>query len=122
MNAREYQNLAMRTCAIPYDRDPLLELIPDNRKRGMLIHGVTLTSSEVGEVAGLVQKVYQGHELDDEHLIKELGDCMWMIAEICTSKGFNLDDVMQTNIDKLKARFPNGFESERSLHRKEGDI
>ena len=91
-------------------------------KKDMLYHGVFGLTSEAGEVAGLLQKVYQGHDLDDEHLIKELGDCMWMIAEICTSKGFNLDDVMQTNIDKLKARFPNGFEVERSLHRKEGDI
>ena len=109
LSANEYQKLAMRTASAKTEKD-------------MLYHGVFGLTSEAGEVAGLLQKVYQGHDLDDEHLIKELGDCMWMIAEICTSKGFNLDDVMQTNIDKLKARFPNGFEVERSLHRKEGDI
>ena len=109
LSGNEYQKLASRT-------------IGANTKNNMLYHGVFGLTSEAGEVAGLLQKVYQGHDLDDEHLIKELGDCMWMIAEICTSKGFNLDDVMQTNIDKLKARFPNGFEVERSIHRKEGDI
>ena len=109
MHGNEYQYLAMRTASA-------------KTKKDMLYHGVFGLTSEAGEVAGLLQKVYQGHDLDDEHLIKELGDCMWMIAEICTSKGFNLDDVMQTNIDKLKARFPNGFEVERSVHRKEGDI
>ena len=109
MHGNEYQKLASRT-------------IGANTKNNMLYHGVFGLTSEAGEVAGLLQKVYQGHNLDDEHLIKELGDCMWMIAEICTSKGFNLDDVMQTNIDKLKARYPDGFESERSLHTKEGDI
>ena len=109
MHGNEYQYLAMRTASAKTEKD-------------MLYHGVFALTSQAGEVAGLLQKVYQGHDLDDEHLIKELGDCMWMIAEICTSKGFNLDDVMQTNIDKLKVRYPDGFESERSLHRKEGDI
>lgn len=122
MKPNRYQKLAMRTCAIPSDRDPLVELIPDIRKRGMLVHGVTLTSSEVGEVAGIVQKIYQGHEFDVEHMKKELGDVMWGIAEICTALDIKFEDVMETNIDKLRARYPEGFEKERSLHRQEGDV
>ena len=47
---------------------------------------------------------------------------MWMIAEACTAFGISLDDVMQTNINKLKSRYPEGFTAERSLHREEGDI
>lgn len=109
LSANEYQKLASRTIGAKTEKD-------------MLYHGVFGLNSEAGEVAGLLQKVYQGHDLDDEHLIKELGDCMWMIAEICTAMQFDLDEVMQTNIDKLKARYPNGFEVERSLHRKEGDV
>ena len=88
----------------------------------MLIHGVTLTSSEVGEVAGLVQKVYQGHEFDLEHMKKELGDVLWGIAEICTALDIDMGDAMETNIAKLKARYPEGFDVEHSLHRKEGDV
>ena len=110
MTGVEYQKLAMRTCSIKDDKD------------GMLCHGVFGLTSESGEVAGLLQKVYQGHEFDKEHMKKELGDCMWMIAEICTALDFTLDDVMQTNIDKLKARYPDGFSAERSLHRKDGDV
>ena len=45
-----------------------------------------------------------------------------MIAEACTAFGFKMDDVMQTNIDKLKARFPDGFDVEKDLHRKDGDV
>lgn len=45
-----------------------------------------------------------------------------MIAEACTAFDLDLDDVMQTNINKLRARYPDGFEAERSLHRQEGDI
>ena len=50
----------------------------------------------------ILQKVYQGHEFDKEHMKKELGDCMWMIAEICAALDLSLDDVMETNIEKLR--------------------
>lgn len=110
MTGKEYQKLAMRTCNINDD------------SVDMLCHGVFGLTSEAGEVAGLLQKVYQGHDFDDEHMKKELGDCMWMIAEICTALDFSLDDVMQTNIDKLKARYPDGFDPDKSLHRKDGDV
>ena len=111
MNGKEYQKLAMRTCSIPYDNE-----------EGRLHHAVFGLTSEAGEVAGILQKVYQGHEFDKEHIKKELGDCLWMIAEACEALDLDMDDVMQTNIDKLKARYPEGFSADRSLHRKEGDI
>ena len=111
MNGKEYQKLAMRTCSILYEN-----------KEGRLHHAVFGLTSEAGEVAGILQKVYQGHEFDKEHIKKELGDCLWMIAEACEALDLDMDDVMQTNIDKLKARYPEGFSADRSLHRKEGDI
>ncbi len=45
-----------------------------------------------------------------------------MIAELCTAYGFTLEEVMQLNIDKLCARYPDGFSEEKSLHRAEGDV
>ncbi len=111
MTGNEYQKLAMRTCNIPYDR-----------KKDMLRHAVFGLASEAGEVSGILQKEYQGHEFDNQHIKKELGDCLWMIAEACTALGFEMDDVMQTNIDKLKARFPDGFNVDKDLHRKAGDV
>ena len=111
MTGNEYQRLAMRTCNISYDH-----------RKDMLRHAVFGLTSEAGEVSGILQKEYQGHEVDKEHILKELGDCLWMIAEACVSLGANLDDVMQMNIDKLKARYPEGFSEENSQHRKEGDI
>lgn len=111
MTGSEYQELAIRTCSIPYS----------NRK-GRLYHSVFGLSSEAGEVAGILQKEFQGHEFEQQHMMKELGDCMWMIAECCNAIGCSMDDVMQMNIDKLKARYPEGFDPERSLHRKPGDI
>lgn len=111
MTGREYQALAMRTCNIPYEK-----------KVDMLVHATAGLASEAGEFAGLLQKIYQGHGYDKEHAKKELGDCLWMIAEACTALEFTMDEVMFTNIEKLKARFPDGFDPEKSLHRKAGDI
>lgn len=71
---------------------------------------------------GFYRKSIRGHEFDNQHIKKELGDCLWMIAEACTALGFEMDDVAQTNIDKLKARFPDGFNVDKDLHRKAGDV
>lgn len=109
MNGKEYTKLAMRTCQ-------------STDKKDMLYHGVFGLTSEAGEVAGILQKVYQGHEFETEHMKKEIGDCMWMIAEICSALDLDLDDVMETNIEKLRKRYPEGFDAERSLHRAKGDI
>ena len=111
MTGNEYQNLAMRTCSIPY-----------GHKQEMLLHATTGLASEAGEFAGLLQKVYQGHEYDRDHALKELGDCCWMIAEACVALNTTLEQVMRMNIEKLKARYPEGFDPEKSLHRKEGDV
>lgn len=110
MTGNEYQKLANRT----QNKD--IEAVDH------LYHGVLGLTSEAGEVAGLLQKIYQGHNLNIEHLKKELGDCLWMIAEICDAIDCDLDEVMQMNIDKLRKRYPEGFDAEHSLHRAEGDI
>lgn len=110
MTLNEYQKLAARTIN--------KELSYCSREEHAL-HGMV---GEIGEIHSLYQKLYQGHDLDEEHLKKELGDLMWFIAEYCTARDWNLDDICQMNIDKLKARFPNGFEAEKSLNRAEGDI
>jgi transcriptional regulator with XRE-family HTH domain len=111
LTANEYQMLAMRTCNIPY-----------SKRVDMLRHAVFGLNSEAGEVAGILQKQYQQHPFDKEHMMKELGDCAWMLAEACTALGVDLETVLLMNIEKLKARFPEGFSAEKSLHRAEGDI
>lgn len=110
MTGNEYQKLAKRTISQTLTQHAVIR------------HAVFGLCSEAGEIAGLFQKQFQGHDIDPEHLKKELGDCLWMIAEMCTANEWELEDVMQMNIDKLLARYPNGFEAEKSLHRKEGDV
>lgn len=110
LGMNEYQALAARTI-----NDKLF----DFDKERHALHGMV---GEIGELHSLHQKTYQGHELDREHAKKELGDLLWFIAEYCTANGWDLGEVAQMNIDKLKARYPEGFEVERSLNRAEGDI
>lgn len=110
MDATEYQKLAYRTVA------------NKENKVAMEYHALHGMVGEIGELHSIYQKGYQGHEFDEQHAKKELGDLLWFIAEYCTAMGWDLSDVMQLNIDKLKARFPDGFSAERSLNRKEGDI
>lgn len=116
-----------RDCATEFSADDYQKMAAQFINEGLTateqtLHGVLGLTSEAGEVSGLFQKFYQGHVIKHEHLKKELGDCLWMIAEICTSTGWDMSEIMAMNISKLKARYPNGFSTEKSLHRKDGDI
>ena len=80
-------------------------------------------NGEAGEASDILKKVlFQGHKLDREHMAKELGDVCWYIALAADAIGYTLEEVMQMNIDKLYARYPNGFETERSVNREDGDV
>ena len=110
MTVQEYQDKARRTQAQGLSQEE------------RMIHAALGLTSEAGEVSGILQKKYQGHPADRDHLIKELGDCLWMIAEACDAIDVPMEYVMAVNIKKLEERFPEGFSAEKSLHRKEGDI
>ena len=84
------------------------------------LHGMV---GEIGELHSIYQKMYQGHrEIGYDHFKKEIGDLLWFVAEYCTGMGWKLDDIMEMNINKLKARYPEGFDTEHSVNRKKGDI
>lgn len=124
MTGNEYQQLAMRTND-ELNTTRLTNAIfdCDTITIAQLINGVLGLTGEAGEVSDLVKKgIFHEKSIDLEHLKKELGDCAWYLAMICDACGFTLDDVMQTNIDKLKARYPQGFDTYRANHRQEGDI
>ena len=72
-------------------------------------------TGEAGEVADMIKKsVFHRHELDTEKLMKELGDVLWYVAAICSKLEWTLEDVMQMNIKKLMARYPDGYSSTAS--------
>ena len=112
MTINEYQALAMRTASeMNYEH------------HGMLMNGALGLCGESGEVADIVKKAtFQGHELDINHVAKELGDVAWYLAVSATAIGVDLETILKMNIDKLRKRYPDGFSSERSQHREAGDI
>ena len=108
MTANEYQRQALRTLNPALDR------------RDVLINGVMGLCGEAGEAIDIVKKhLAQGHELDREGLIKELGDVAWYLAETAWALDVPLEAVLQRNLDTLRARYPEGFDSERSIGRAE---
>ena len=124
MTGNEYQQLAMRTNdGLNTIRLALTMNINCDIIIAQLLNGVLGLTGEAGEVSDLVKKgIFHEKGIDLEHLKKELGDCAWYLAMICDACGFTLDNVMQTNIDKLKARYPEGFDTYRANNRAEGDI
>lgn len=105
MTGWEYQKNALRTAGA-------------KNKRDLLVNGVMGLNGEAGECIDHVKKhLFQGHDLNRAHMIEELGDVMWYVAITCHAIGASLDDVMERNVDKLKKRYPDGFDKERSLHR-----
>ena len=106
MTINEYQKLAMRT------------LNPALSQKDVLINGVMGLCGESGEAIDIVKKhLAQGHDLDREALIKELGDVAWYLAETAHALDVPLEEVLQRNIDKLKSRYPEGFDAAKSVFR-----
>lgn len=110
MTGNEYQKLAMAT------------LNPSLEKKDILINGVMGLCGEAGEAIDIVKKwLAQGHELEREKLLKELGDVAWYLAETATALETPLEDILQANLEKLKRRYPEGFDVQKSLTSEEGD-
>lgn len=112
----EYAELANRTLA------PAVRI----HWKDIVLNASTGLASETGEVNEIIKKhFFHGHPLDQDmrdHMKKELGDVIWYWALMCFAFGFDPANVLGTNIAKLKARYPEGFETTRSITRAEGDI
>ena len=110
MTGNEYQKAALRTASM-------------TDSESLLLNGVLGLCGESGECCDMVKKhLFQGHPLDKQHMAKELGDVAWYLAIAAQGIGYDLDTIFQMNVDKLMARYPNGFDPKRSLIREAGDI
>lgn len=108
MKVNEYQQLALKT------------LNPKLDKKDVLINGVMGLCGESGETIDIVKKhLAQGHELDKEKIINELGDVAWYLAETAYALDTDLETVLSKNIEKLKKRYPEGFDANKSINRTE---
>ncbi len=101
-----------------YQREAMTLLNPALTEKDVLMNALMGLCGESGEAIDLMKKhLYQGHDLDREKLIKELGDVAWYLAEAATGLGVDLSEIMQRNLDKLHARYPQGFDTNRSQNR-----
>ena len=106
LTANDYQKKAMTT------------LNPALSKQDVLLNGVMGLCGEAGECIDLVKKhLHQGHPLDSEKLAKELGDVAWYLAETAWALDIPLESILRGNLEKLKKRYPQGFDSEKSQNR-----
>jgi NTP pyrophosphatase (non-canonical NTP hydrolase) len=113
MSPNEYQKLANRTLI---DK-PDFQITPE---QVMIAWNSLGLSGEAGEVNDHIKKgIFHQQGIDKNKLKKELGDCLWYIAALCTEFEFTLEECMLHNIEKLKARFPDGYSPDRTTF-KEG--
>lgn len=106
MEIKDYQEKAIRTLA------KLETSIMDD------VHMIFGMQTEVAEIADAYKKhIAYGKELDLVNVREELGDAMWYIANLCNLHGWDLRDILDTNINKLALRYPEKFTAEKALNR-----
>lgn len=105
MDFKKFQTEAKRTCAQLGD-------LSDN------IHMTLGMVTETAELADCFKKrLAYNKPVDWVNVKEELGDLMWYIANFCTMHGIDIEEIMETNIAKLKARYPDKFTEEKAIHR-----
>ncbi len=106
MDANEYQKKALKS------------LNPNLNKEEVLINSVMGLCGEAGEAIDIVKKtIHQGHEFNKEKFILELGDIAWYLAEASHAVGYDLNTVLELNLNKLNKRYPDGFKTNDSIKR-----
>ena len=124
MTGNEYLKLAMRTndgkCNDRLSGTVCSYMLVDI---GEVLNASLGLSGEVGELNDLIKKfIFHKKPMDGWLFRRELGDIMWYVALMCHACGYDLDEIMQMNIEKLKARYPEGFDVKKANNRKDGDV
>lgn len=104
MKFSEYTRLAKRTCTDLGEMD--------------IYHFVLGITSEAGELASALKKhLAYGKDLDITNVAEEIGDLMWFVSQLCRILNLDFDEILEANLDKLKARYPERFDTELALNR-----
>jgi len=103
-----------------YQKEAMKSLNPSLNNDEVLLNGVMGLCGESGEVIDILKKhLSQGHDLNRDKMIEDLGDVAWYLAETAYALGVDLDTVLRKNLDKLKKRYPEGFSVTYSINRSE---
>jgi len=106
MTLKEYKIESKRTC-------PNLNTNAEN-----LLHMALGMQTEAAEISDVFKKkLAYNKDIDWVNVKEEIGDLMWYIMNLCTFNNFDLEEILQTNIDKLRVRFPEKFTEENAINR-----
>ena len=115
MELNAYQTEALRTAG---DLDRVCGALGLSGEAGEVIASLLQLASATGAVSDTIKKIrYHGHSPDRDKLVHELGDVLWYVASTAATLNASLDEIAEANIEKLRARYPDGFSTERSINR-----
>lgn len=123
MNPSEYQKLAARTeCDQRQAAERMADTphLPDVASLDLIRfnHAIVGLCGEVGELASLLEKmVYYGRTVTEVAIKEEVGDCFWYLALLCNALGFDMGQLMEANVAKLRARYPEKYDPVREENR-----
>jgi len=110
MNSKEYIQLAIRTES---NFSPLR-----SSAKSRLLHGGVGIATEAGELLDNIKKhLFYKRAIDETNMKEELGDLLWYMAIICDVYGWDFEDIMERNIEKLRVRYPEKFTVESAIER-----
>lgn len=102
-----------------YQKQALSFLNPEIRQEQLLNLVALGLNGESGQVADYLKKVrYHNHKMDNDTMIKQLGDVLWYLAISAQALKISFNDIATKNIEKLKIRYPHGWDSNNSINRK----
>lgn len=122
MNSNEYINEAMKTAPEFLNKieDKETKVLQLNAQQAIILNAIVGLVGEAAEIQDAYKKVvWQGHPFNEEKIVDELGDVFWYCALLCKGLGKNFEQVFEYNIQKLRKRYGEHFDSEKSVNRKE---
>ena len=132
VDTKKYLDFVAGVTSMP-SQDPVIlqaridELVANGADIPHLLTAALGLAAESGEFTEVVKKIIlQGKPYNEEnvfHMKRELGDICWYLAQACMALDTTFDDIIEMNLDKLKARYPGGeFDVHKSANRREGDL
>lgn len=124
MTLNEYQVEALRTDSMKENRIRSVMVMDPDKYTSMqrMLQGLMGLCGEAGEAIDILKKtMFQEHNLDSEHMARELGDVAWYLAISADALGYSLEEICWMNVEKLRKRYPDGFDSEKSVNRRPED-
>ena len=132
VDTKKYLDFVAGVTSMPSQDSAILqaridELVANGADIPHLLTAALGLTAESGEFTEVVKKILlQGKPYNEDnvfHMKRDLGDICWYLAQACMALDTTFDEIIEMNVDKLKARYPGGeFDVHKSENRREGDL